>query len=182
MSWVACATSDALFCESLYFTLVRYIILQNCVFENNYYVCVHPRFDPISIKMCLVKKSRDTDTSTRRSEVYRSATLRCDSYWRNILIWKRDNDGRRKILTLQQRVDVLKLLDAGHSFRAVQCRYIEEDADRSNYRPSIHISNGNVTMKIVLLPPNTIFLVVCVRVCVCDFYPDCTKCILFCLK
>ena len=123
MSWAACAISDALFCESLYFTLVRYIILQNCVFENNYYVCVHPRFDPISIKMCLVKKSRDTDTSTRRSEVYRSATQRCDSYLRNILIWKRDNDGRRKILTLQQRVDVLKLLDAGHSFRAVQCRY-----------------------------------------------------------
>ena len=29
-----------------------------------------------------------------------------------------------------------------------------------------------VTVKIVFVPPNTMFLVVCV----CDFYPDCTKC------
>ena len=31
-NWAGCATTDALCCESLYFTRVPYIILQNCVF------------------------------------------------------------------------------------------------------------------------------------------------------
>ena len=51
------------------FILLVYIILQNCVFLNNYYLCMYPRLGHISIKMLWVKKSSDNETSTRRIEV-----------------------------------------------------------------------------------------------------------------
>ena len=68
--------------------------------------------------MCWVKKSRDTETSTRRSEVIDvTATRHTGEIFRF-------GSGltmatKRNILNLQQRVDVLNTLDAGHSCRAV---------------------------------------------------------------
>ena len=127
--------------------------------------------------MCWVKKSGDTETSTRRSEV--GQRLNNDSsYRRNILIGKCGNDGYQA-----DNPDSTTAYRCSKTIRCrslmSSCRYIvtwvhlREDADRSNYRPATRLSN----LEIVFLPPNAtsrhvscrvyVRVRVCVRACEC---------------
>ena len=126
-----------------------------------------------------VKKSRDNETNWSFIGQRLSDATATRHTW--YIVWFGSGlttASRRSILTLQQRVDVLKLLDAGHSFElssvAIEVGCGKTQVGHIIAQPLIS-PTATWRWRSCYCHPTQCFLS-CACMCVRDFHPYCTKC------